>query len=116
MFRLSEEKFWHNYLYRVSLLFKIIHEETSNESAKPTEQPQTSTSQATESEKTDEVASPKNDVVETATSDKNSPSEDEDWEKALLSSAEFDMVKEANDEESWENELDELLESCKVEK
>lgn len=41
-FRLSEEKFWHNYLYRVSLLAKLVKEEAVNEPAEPAEQPQTS--------------------------------------------------------------------------
>lgn len=49
----------------------------------------------------------------------SSPSEEvgEDWETELLDSVDYDQVKEnANKTEDWENEIDELLASCDVEK
>jgi len=111
--KLSEERFWTNYLYRVSLLVKIINEEAATESNKPAEQPQSSTHIAKDEEKNQVSGiAPKN-QTDTGSPDKTSE-DDESWEKELLS-AEFDMVKETTDE-SWEEDLNDLLEACKTDK
>lgn len=118
---MSEEKFWHNYLYRVSLLAKLLHENAS-ESEEFIEQPQSSSSEvkedkSVENESTNETNNVEDDNKDkTSTPDKNSPSEiEEDWETELLS-AELEMVNKETNDETWDDELDELLESCKEEK
>jgi outer membrane biosynthesis protein TonB len=57
---LSEEKFWHNYLYRISLLAKLVKEETANEPAKPVDQPQTSAQSVSQTPPQAAVEEPKN--------------------------------------------------------
>lgn len=84
---------------------KIIREENTNKSSD--ESPQISSKEV---EVSKEEPLPK----ESKSSEKSSPTEDDDWEKELLN-AEFDMVKETSDE-NWEEDLNELLESCKTEK
>lgn len=96
---------------------KIIKEENSidtNEEIEDFSQSSTSRSKEVEAkiksdEKIEEPMSKELKILE-----KSSPTEDDDWEKELLN-AEFDMVKETNDE-NWEEDLNELLESCKTEK
>lgn len=118
--KLSEEKFWHNYLYRVSLLAKLINEEpASAESAKVHDQPEPSSKTSEPKETSIEPSSPAETTIKQQRSEKNSPSEEEeeDWETELLN--DDDLIKEAGDKQdskdNWESEIDELLASCEVE-
>jgi len=113
--KLSEEKFWHNYLYRVSLLRKLIKEENSEE-ATFSEQPQSSSHPSNVENKEESVES--DEKVTESKPEKISPSDEdnEDWETELLND-DYDLVKEATDKpENWEEDLNELLESVTTDK
>ncbi|KAI6182471.1 BSD domain-containing protein [Aphelenchoides bicaudatus] len=113
--KLSEEKFWHNYLYRVSLLAKLIKEEPASE---PIDQPQTSFQSPEEEQKKEGTPSDKV-TQDKHESEKSSPSDidADDWETELLATVDHDQIKEAADKtetEEWEDEIDELLASCET--
>ncbi|KAI6233009.1 BSD domain-containing protein [Aphelenchoides fujianensis] len=122
--RLTEEMFWHNYWYRVSLLRKVLSAEVPEEKREAVEedQPQPSASTPIDENKPEEEANAENkpeanEEKPTEPTAKSTPSE-EDWEKELLNDLnDYELVEKATGKsaEQWDEELDELLESCKAE-
>ncbi|KAE9555262.1 hypothetical protein FO519_001513 [Halicephalobus sp. NKZ332] len=128
--KISEQKFWRNYFYRVSLVKKMLLAKAAkkeDEPKKEAEQPQTSTQEPivekndsdkeiekskSPSLKEEIESSSENEQGKKNSKSSNSPV-DEDWEKELLSDLDYEMVEKATgkNDEQWEKEIQELLEA-----
>jgi len=102
---ISEEKFWNNYAYRLSLIEKLIHKSSSSNDAGCCGGDGSGDTRLKDSTTTKLIKTDKENVEETTI--------DEELEKELLSDLDYEMVgrKEENDksEEPWEDEIEDLL-------
>uniref|UniRef100_A0A7E4ZZX0 BSD domain-containing protein n=1 Tax=Panagrellus redivivus TaxID=6233 RepID=A0A7E4ZZX0_PANRE len=114
--KISEERFWRNYFYRLSLVKKVL-ESKGPAAATPATDAPTSSAAADATEKPTEAATtdkPQTESPKKASStEASSPNGEEDWEKELLSDLDYELVEKATgkNDEQWEKELNELLEA-----
>nr|CDJ97868.1 BSD domain containing protein [Haemonchus contortus] len=119
--KLSEEKFWRNYFYRVSLIRHSISANASESQSTAKKTAPVEPDAATSGEGDQEMSTNAGECLVKNVEEKdgsigeNSTQVDDDWEREILSDLnEYELVAERNEksEEQWEAEIQDLLNSA----